>query len=142
MSRPHKKGDRPTYDVALSFAGEDRVTAEKLATELRQRKVSVFYDGFAEAELWGKDLYDYLSQLYSDGCRYCVMLVSRAYAKKDWTRLERRSAQSRSLSQPLEFILPVRLDDTKLPGLRARPGRQCNPRDMASGGSHHSLRLR
>jgi hypothetical protein len=105
------------YDVALSFAGEDRAVVEEFAKELRERGISVFYDKFEEAELWGKDLYDYLSEVYSKRCNYCVVFVSRAYATKDWTRLERRSAQSRSLREQREFLLPVRLDDTELPGL-------------------------
>jgi hypothetical protein len=46
------------YDVALSFAGEDREYAEELANALRG-KANVFYDGFEKAKLWGEDLYVY-----------------------------------------------------------------------------------
>lgn len=34
------------YDIALSFAGEDRKYAEKLALKLRDKGVRVFYDNW------------------------------------------------------------------------------------------------
>ncbi len=48
------------YDVALSFAGEDRSYADALAEALRQRGLSVFYDTYEKYTLWGKNLYTYL----------------------------------------------------------------------------------
>ena len=41
------------YDVALSFAGEDRKYAEELAKVLVDKNVEVFYDGFEKSVLWG-----------------------------------------------------------------------------------------
>lgn len=43
------KNDSFKYDVALSFAGEDRKAAENLARALRSKGVSVFYDDFLRA---------------------------------------------------------------------------------------------
>ncbi|HMF36865.1 MAG TPA: hypothetical protein VKF17_09510, partial [Isosphaeraceae bacterium] len=43
------------YDVALSFAGEERRYAETLAEILRAAGLSVFYDKHHEVTLWGKD---------------------------------------------------------------------------------------
>jgi hypothetical protein len=39
------------FDVALSFAGEDRAHAERLANLLRDTHVRVFYDEFVKATL-------------------------------------------------------------------------------------------
>lgn len=39
------------YDVALSFAGEDRHHAEKLAKILKSRGYRVFYDKYEQATL-------------------------------------------------------------------------------------------
>src|SRR5260221_10799094 len=52
------------YDVALSFAGEDRIYAEALADALVRHGIEVFYDKYEKNTLWGKDLYTYLSDLY------------------------------------------------------------------------------
>lgn len=109
--------DSPRYDVVLSFAGEDRPYANALATELGQIGVTVFYDANEQVEMWGNNLYDQLTRVYRDEARYCVMLVSRYYEARTWTNHERRAAQARALNEDEGYILPVRLDDTPIPGL-------------------------
>jgi hypothetical protein len=105
------------YDVAISFAGEQRAEAEAIAESLTRSKLKVFYDRYEQANLWGKDLYEHLSEVYQTKAHYCLMLVSAAYAAKVWPTHERRNAQARALSQKGEYILPVRIDDTEIPGL-------------------------
>jgi len=114
------KNDMPSeyqYDVAISFAGEDRNIAQQLADELIKKNIRVFYDDFEKADLWGKNLYEHLSQIYTDAARYCVMLLSKNYSEKSWTNLERQSAQARAFREKNEYILPIRLDDTEIPGI-------------------------
>ena len=110
------------FDIAISFAGENRAIAMKLTGLLKARGVKVFYDFDEQANLWGKDLIEHLSDVYSNKARYCLMLVSKFYPEKPWTRLERRNALSRAIRQPEEYILPVRLDDTEVPGLPSSIG--------------------
>jgi hypothetical protein len=110
------------YDLVLSFAGEDRRTAKRLYDILTERGVTVFYD-FAEQErLWGKDLYQHLQEIYRDKARFCVVFVSRSYVKKRWTRHELKQAQARAFGENSEYILPLILDDTQLPGLNYTTG--------------------
>jgi hypothetical protein len=104
-------------DVALSFAGEDRDYVDKVATMLQNKDIQVFYDKFEEAELWGKNLYTYLDNIYRNSAKYCVIFISEHYARKLWTNHERESAQARAFQENQEFILPVRLDDTQIPGI-------------------------
>ena len=105
------------YDVALSFAGEDREHVKALAALLVREGYSCFYDENELANLWGKNLYDYLSEVYKDRARYCVMFVSQHYGRKLWTNHERQMAQARAFQENREYILPVRLDDTEIPGI-------------------------
>ncbi len=105
------------YDVALSFAGEDRKHAKALADLLKMNGYSCFYDENELANLWGKNLYDYLSTVYKDRARYCVMFLSKHYEQKLWTNYERQNAQARAFQENREYILPVRLDDTEIPGI-------------------------
>lgn len=105
------------YDVALSYANEDQMCAEALADSLRRRGVKVFYDRYEKATLWGKNLYDYLSDLYQNKAQYCVMFLSQHYAAKVWTNHERQAAQARAFHENEEYILPIRLDDTEIPGI-------------------------
>ena len=107
----------PEYDVALSFAGEDRKYAKKLAVLLKTNGYSCFYDENELADLWGKNLYDYLSSVYKDRACYCVMFLSKHYERKLWTNHERQLAQARAFQENREYILPVRLDDTEILGI-------------------------
>jgi len=105
------------YDIALSIAGEDRAYAEALAEELKRRKIKYFYDDEEKHNLWGKNLYPYLSDLYQNEAHYCVIFISKHYATKRWTNHEREAAQARAFQENEEYILPIRLDNTELPGI-------------------------
>lgn len=105
------------YDVALSFAGEDREYAKELADLLNKNGYSCFYDENELANLWGKNLYDYLSSVYKDRACYCVMFLSKHYEQKLWTNHERQMAQAKAFIENREYILPVRLDDTEISGI-------------------------
>jgi hypothetical protein len=110
------------FDIALSFAGEDRTWAEKLATSLKSNGVRVFYDEFFKSTLWGKNLYQHLQQIYKEKARYCIVFVSEAYMRKSWTKHELEQAQARSFLEDREYILPLRLDDAVLPGVNPTIG--------------------
>lgn len=105
------------YHIAISFAGEDREVAESIASKLKDKKYNVFYDRYEQAILWGKDLYSHLTEIYSKKAQFCLMIISKNYADKQWTNLERMAAQARAFSQSKEYILPLKLDDTVIPGL-------------------------
>lgn len=105
------------YDVALSFAGEDRAYVEKVAKYLKEKGIKVFYDDYEKTKLWGKDLYVHLDEVYQKKARYCVMFLSCYYAEKLWTNHERISAQARAFTEKGEYILPARFDNTEIPGI-------------------------
>jgi hypothetical protein len=105
------------FDVALSFAGEDRAYVEKVADALLSMGLKVFYDKYQEVSFWGKDLYVHLSEVYARRARFTVLFISKKYAEKVWTNHERRAAQSRAFSESQEVVLPARFDKTELPGL-------------------------
>jgi hypothetical protein len=123
-------------DIALSFAGEDRNYVDRLANILRDRGVSVFYDLFEEVDLWGKDLYAHLSDVYQNRARFTVMFISKNYSEKLWTNHERRAAQARAFQESYEYILPARFDDTEIPGVLPTMGyislKDRTPEDLAS----------
>ncbi|BDU49479.1 toll/interleukin-1 receptor domain-containing protein [Haliovirga abyssi] len=104
------------YDVAFSFAGEDRKYVEKVAEQLKD-KINIFYDKFEEIDLWGKNLYTHLNEIYSKKSKYVVMFISEHYSKKLWTNHERQSAQERAFNENKEYILPARFDNTEIPGV-------------------------
>lgn len=124
------------FHVALSFAGEDRKYVEKVAKELRENDVSLFYDKFDKVSLWGKDLYTYLRDIYQNKAYFTVIFISEHYKKKRWTNHERESAQARAFSESKEYILPARFDDTEIPGILPTTGYikldKISPKEFAS----------
>jgi len=98
------------FDIALSFAGEDRGYVDQVANLLRDSGVKVFYDLFEEANLWGKNLYDYLSDVYTNKAVYTIMFISKHYADKLWCSYERQSMQARAFQEHQEYILPARFE--------------------------------
>jgi hypothetical protein len=117
-----EKGSTNEYDIAISFAGEDRSVAESIAEKLKRDGVKVFYDTYEKATLWGKDLYEHLNDVYKNKAKFCLMVISNNYRDKQWTNHERKAAQARAFSQNKEYILPLKLDDTEIPGLNETIG--------------------
>ena len=109
---------RYEYDVGLSFAGEQRDYVREVANDLRARKIHVFFDDYEQVDLWGKELNVHFTDIFQNRCQYCVIFISKEYVSKVWPNIERRSAQARDiLDWNNEYILPVRFDNTPLPGM-------------------------
>ena len=105
------------YQVALSFASEQRSYVHEVARHLQARSIAVFYDGFERVQLWGRNGTEAFQEAFACQTAYVVMCVSKAYILKAWPRHERRSALSRMIEYEREYVLPVRFDDTQVPGL-------------------------
>lgn len=110
------------YDVCLSFAGENRAYVRRVANILKSKGIRIFYDEYEQVDMWGKDLYVHLDEIYKNTAKFCVLFASKQYAKKVWTNHERQSAQARAIEQHSEYILPAKFDDTVIPGLRPTIG--------------------
>ena len=115
---------RINFDIALSFAGEDREIARELAeTWSTTYGLKIFYDRDEQSTLVGEDLIEYLHEVYSESSLYCAVIISRHYREKRWTRHEIRAAQERAFNDfDTAYILPIRTDDTKLPGFPVTRG--------------------
>ena len=110
------------YDVVLSFAGEDREYVEECADILTALGIKVFYDSYEQDVLWGKDLYTFLADIYSNKARYAIVFISQHYVKKCWTKHEFKFINERMFNSETEYLLPVFLDDTKLCGIPETQG--------------------
>ena len=87
------------YEVALSFAGEQRLYVKEVARTLQSRGVSVFYDEFETVQLWGKHLAEELQSVYEGCASLAVMFISADYVEKMWPRHERRAILSRAVEE-------------------------------------------
>ena len=106
-----------SYEIVLSFAGEQRSYVQQVASFLRSRGIALFFDEHEEAALWGKNLNEHFHEIYGGSARYCIMFISKHYAEKAWPIHERRSAFEKAMETREEYVLPARFDDTEIPGL-------------------------
>jgi hypothetical protein len=114
--------DRFEYDVALSFAEEERVFAKELAHMLGAENTNVLLDEYQAVELGGSDFVTHIAEIFRTKARYCVMLISQHYPLKKWTAAERTFTQAHALRDADEYIIPIQLDDVEVAGIREAPG--------------------
>jgi hypothetical protein len=114
--------DQFEYDVALSFASQDKAIADDLARLLDTKHVKVYLDEYKAGDVWGNDMVNHLANVYGKKAKYCVLLISQHYPLKKWTFAERTSARERTFRDANEYILPLRLDDTDVPGIHETTG--------------------
>lgn len=110
------------FDVALSFAGEQRDFVYQVASILEDEGIAVFYDEFYKSHLWGKDLSEYFKDVYYSNSDWCIMFVSKDYVSKAWPSFERKNAIAKEIRIQNGHLLPVRFDDSEVPGLPENTG--------------------
>ncbi|SFI56651.1 hypothetical protein SAMN05421638_0022 [Kaistella treverensis] len=76
------------YDFALSFAGENRNLASKINDLLLEREISVFYDKNEQSRILAENVEEYLAPIYKSEAYFVVVLLSKEYPKKIWTKFE------------------------------------------------------
>lgn len=106
-----------TYEVALSFAGEQREYVSAVNDHLKARGVKTFYDFDHGVVLWGKNHTEELPRIFTEESRLVVMFVSEHYVDKQWPRHERRAILTEQTRRDGGYLLPVRFDATDVPGL-------------------------
>lgn len=113
-----KKDDTiESFDVALTFADEQRNYVKEVADILTKKGIIVFYDDDQKPKLLAEHLSEFLHQIYSKKSKSCLMFISKEYVNKPWTTHERRSALEKDIMLKGGYIIPVRFDDTEVPGL-------------------------
>lgn len=93
------------YDIALSFAGEDRAVAKALADLFVEREIAVFYDQNEQHRILAKNVEEYLAPIYRSEAVYVLPLLSTHYPKKIWTKFESDQFKERFGSGS---VIPIR----------------------------------
>lgn len=119
MSRLDQGDQAPEYDfdVATSYAGPDRNEVLPIVQRLEELGVRVYDREDRAVENWGRNLIEHLPRIYRKHVRHGLLFVSKHYVTGVLAKVERQAAQSRAVELDGEFLLPIRLDDTELPGL-------------------------
>jgi len=124
------------WDVAVSFAGEDRRVVEELRDILNDAGYTVFYDFDVQHQLWGADLRLKLADVYANDAQYMVIFLSKHYPEKNWTNFELEIGKEARGKRTDVYLLPVIMDDVAVVGLSKNVGhidlRRCQVSDLAN----------
>ena len=108
--------DEKKYNVAVSYASEQRSYVERFVKRLHSLKLQVYYDRDEQAQMVGKILDQELHKIYIQQSRHCVLFLSNEYIKKPVTRYESQIILSETLFKD-GFMYIFKFDDVTLPGL-------------------------
>lgn len=97
------------YDFALSFAGENRDLAKTINSKLLEREISVFYDQNEQHRILASNVEDYLAPIYNSEAEFVIVLLSKDYPKKIWTKFESEQFKQRFGENA---IIPIWFSDT------------------------------
>lgn len=109
--------DEFEFDFAVSFAGPHRAIASEIAETLRAEGFTVFYDDSRPSRLLGARLDRQFKWVFGSGTRFFVPIVSHEYVDRSWPQFEWDVATREAKHRQYDFILPLRRDNTLLPGL-------------------------
>lgn len=101
------------YDVAISFAEEDRNAALALALALKtEGEKKVYYYPLHFEDIWGHNIEERLTEIYSKEAKYAVVFVSRKYFEKKYASIELNAIRKRMMADDkVIYLLPVVLEE-------------------------------
>lgn len=116
-TKPVPLPKRFKYHVAFSYSSADAEYVGRVSAALPQEIRHFDYrTDESKAETWGRDLEKQLVHIYKNAALFCVVFISKAYVANKWTQLEQKVA-SRVAKRKPGYVLPVLLDETKVPEL-------------------------
>jgi len=99
-----------TRDVFISYSRENQDVADRIARDLADSGLQVFYDkDLVPGEAWGPRLEQQLRS-----ARHILVLLSPSYVRSPWARRELEAA-ALSESEGQARIVPVLIQDTEIP---------------------------
>lgn len=114
------------FDIAISFAGENRELAKFIVEQLKELDISVFYDRHYEDNYLGGPWSKHFVDVFVNRSRLVVALLDKNHHEKVWPTFERDCFTARV---PAGEVIPVFLDDTIFVGV---------PKDLVS--IHYKLK--
>lgn len=115
------------YDVALSFAGEDREFAEHLRNFIEEHDLTVFYDKSEESKILANDVEAVLGPKYSDESRFVVAVLGERYGEKRWTLFESDKYKHRIENHEVIPVFSKKLPQSAFDPLVSIGGRTFDP---------------
>jgi hypothetical protein len=108
------------FDIAISFAGENRELASFITEQLGELDISVFYDKNYEDNYLGGPWSEKFREIFVEQSRLVVALLDEHHQRKVWPTFERDCFSPRV---EMEEVIPIHLDATVFVGI---------PKDLVS----------
>ncbi|UZH54864.1 TIR domain-containing protein [Salinimicrobium tongyeongense] len=102
------------FEIAISFAGENRELAKYIAEQLEQIDVPTFYDELYESNYLGKAWSKEFERIFVHDSRFVVCLLDENHKNKIWPTFERDCFRKRVAHGE---VIPIFLDDTVFVGI-------------------------
>jgi hypothetical protein len=109
------------YDIAVSFAGEQRDYVAQTVTACKALGLRVFYDKDKNNDWWGNSFIRDQRVVYSSRTRYFVPFISAEYLSKPIPMDEFSAAMMTAVKLGDGYILPVLMDDVEVPAELLHP---------------------
>lgn len=114
------KSDRYAYDVALSFAGEQRSYVKRVYNALNKKGLKVFYDKSPDVQAahLGKRFSEVAQRVYGESAEFAVIFASKEYVSKQWPYFESAHLLDRMRAELFQGnkIIVGKFEDVRLPG--------------------------
>lgn len=108
--------EQHNYDLAVSYASEQRDYVEIFVRDLKAHGLRIYYDQDEQKRMVGKILDKELHQIYIKESHRCLLFFSKDYVEKPVTKFESNVILSESMFQD-EFMYIFKFDDVAIPGL-------------------------
>lgn len=102
------------WDVAISFAGENRDLARHITTQLEFLDVAVFFDELYEDNYLGRAWSAEFKRVFAEQCDLVVCILDANHQRKIWPTFERDCFTPRVAAGE---VIPIMLDDTVFVGI-------------------------
>jgi hypothetical protein len=102
------------FDIAVSFAGENRSLVNFVVEMWRDLDISVFYDRHYEDNYLGMLWSERFEEIFRKKSRIVVAFLDNHHKNKVWPTFERDCFVSRAAQGD---VIPIFLDDTAFPGI-------------------------
>lgn len=103
------------YDIAISFAEEDRNIAVALHCGFKLKNLNTYYYPEKSAETLAHLLDVRLKALYESEAEYAVIVLSKKYLDKPYCKIELEAIKSRMAAQTVEntsYVVVLKTDET------------------------------
>ena len=102
------------FDIALSYASQQRSIVSEVSRSLTQRHVRVMYDVDQSHVLLASNLLAKLPKTFAIESEWCAAFFSSDYFASEWTKIEFESVM-KEIERGREMLIPIMLSETELP---------------------------